>query len=149
MTKQQTLEQLHSVYSRFCAWTREEVPEYMGGKLQQDIIDALLAAARAIDQLPDEPTRESPQHISEHGDGWEGKAPWFKVGDRVLPLSALHKWYPVHTVTEITERGFRYSHERVQLGTRIGWSEGGETYAPSWYQLAAEDSPLNRTREHE
>jgi hypothetical protein len=69
--------------------------------------------------------------------GWRGKKPWFKVGDKVLPLSALHRWYPVHTITELTSRGFKYSHARFSLGTRIGWTEGGETFEPSQYELAA------------
>jgi hypothetical protein len=69
--------------------------------------------------------------------GWRGLSPWFKVGDRVLPLSALHRWYPIHTVTEITSRGFKYSHDRFSLGARIGWTEGGETFDPSAYEYAA------------
>lgn len=68
--------------------------------------------------------------------GWRGATPWFHVGDRVLPFNALHRWYPVHTVTKITDRGFEYTHDEISL--RPGqWSVGGETYEPSAYRLAA------------
>lgn len=72
--------------------------------------------------------------------GWRGQEPWFKVGERVLPLNALNRYYPVHTITEITERGFKYTHERYSLGTRIGWSEGGQTFEPSRYERAADQT---------
>jgi hypothetical protein len=31
-------------------------------------------------------------------------------------------------VTELTEKGFRYVRPRWHLGSRIGWTEGGEHY---------------------
>jgi hypothetical protein len=55
LTKQQTLDQLHTAYSKFCAWCRDEESEYMSSALENEIREAMLAAARAIDKLPDEP----------------------------------------------------------------------------------------------
>jgi hypothetical protein len=73
--------------------------------------------------------------------GWRGQKPWFEIGDHVLPTNALYRFYPVHTVTEITERGFKYTHERMNL-FYDKWSEGGETFEPTHYELAA--STVNR-----
>lgn len=53
-SKKQTLDQLHAAYSKFCAWTHDEETEYMGMALEREIIEAMLAAARAIDRLPDD-----------------------------------------------------------------------------------------------
>lgn len=90
------------------------------------------------------PAERRPEETSERSSyvstGWEGKAPWFKVGDKVLDNGYLWSARPVCTVTEITERGFKYSHARWNLvGSRIGWTEGGETFSPSMYVVAAEN----------
>jgi hypothetical protein len=49
-----------------------------------------------------------------------------KVGMRLR--SSLSDVYPDILVTELTERGFKYSHPPFLLGTRIGVTEGGEHY---------------------
>jgi hypothetical protein len=62
----------------------------------------------------------------------------FKVGDRVLPLNSLYRHYPVATVTEITERGFKYRHDApINLGARIGWYQEGEALDVDHWELAA------------
>lgn len=66
--------------------------------------------------------------------GWQGKEPWFKVGDQVVPTTPFCGQRPVCTITEITERGFKYTHESISAGPRYGWCEGGETYEPTGYQ---------------
>jgi hypothetical protein len=38
-------------------------------------------------------------------------------------------------ITEFTEGGFKYKHPRINLGSRIGWTEGGETFEPDGYEL--------------
>lgn len=69
--------------------------------------------------------------------GWRQQDPWFKVGDIVRPMIAGGCPFP-HTVTEITALGFKYKHERWSLGPRYGWTEGGETYEPTHYELCPE-----------
>lgn len=68
--------------------------------------------------------------------GWQGKEPWFKVGDKV---TSRHSLYPsVSTVTGITERGFKFTHPRININA-YQWSEGGETFEPGMYELASEN----------
>lgn len=48
----------------------------------------------------------------------------FQVGDRI---KETHKWYALATITEITERGFKYKFDEVQnIIPRLGiiWQEG-------------------------
>lgn len=62
----------------------------------------------------------------------------FKVGDRVRYKREIRGSWPEATVTEITERGFRYEYdEPFVLGTRIGSTIGGEAYESSfhWWEL--------------
>jgi hypothetical protein len=75
--------------------------------------------------------------------GWQGKEPWFKVGDKVRHIYATSAW-PISTVTEITEQGFKYSHEKFALDP-YQWTEGGETYEPSGYKLAGENGSQRST----
>lgn len=66
--------------------------------------------------------------------GWRGKDPWFNVGDLVKPIHI--GGCPLDcTIIEITDRGFKYVHERWSFGPRQGWTEGGETFEPSGYEL--------------
>jgi hypothetical protein len=107
MTKQETLDRLHSVYSRFCAWTREEVPEYMGGNLQQDIIDVLLAAARAIDKLPDETSTPVARYEPTQNEGggtahWASMEPalegeWVRYEEMQATIREFLTWLPGDT----------------------------------------------------
>lgn len=66
----------------------------------------------------------------------------FKVGDVVRVKRNLYSIQgplngPV-IITELTERGFKYKHEPVNLGSRIGITSGGETYVPDHYELVQE-----------
>jgi hypothetical protein len=66
----------------------------------------------------------------------------FKVGERILPTSALYKYYPRAIVTEITTRGFKYRYdEKIQLGPRFGWYQEGESFTDDGWDLAADQSP--------
>jgi hypothetical protein len=50
----------------------------------------------------------------------------FKVGDRVR---SKHSSWPEATVTEITERGFKYRYDKlVVISPRLGSTTGGEAY---------------------
>lgn len=49
-----------------------------------------------------------------------------KAGMRLR--STLPGFYPDITVTELTERGFRYEHEPFLLSPTLGVASGGEHY---------------------
>jgi hypothetical protein len=85
---------------------------------------------RVADETPAAPVWEIPS-------GWRGQPPWFRAGDKVKPVTQICGLHPVCTITEITERGFKYTHERISMGPRYGWIEGGETYEPSGYERAS------------
>jgi hypothetical protein len=61
----------------------------------------------------------------------------FKVGDR---LRSIHASYlPTATVTEITERGFRYVLDKpVLISPRIGTQTGGESYTDDQWKYEHE-----------
>ena len=54
---------------------------------------------------------------------------------------------PVITVTELTDRGFRYSHPAYHLGTRIGQTTGGEHYGHNGYSHYTQLEPAPPTKE--
>ena len=65
----------------------------------------------------------------------------FKIGDIVRIKKGLYSIQgPLDgpmMVTEITERGFKYRHPTaVNLGSRIGTTQEGETFVPDHYELA-------------
>lgn len=69
----------------------------------------------------------------------------FKVGDRIRPTQGFA---PNATVTEITERGFKYEYDHVwHMHPRLGLSStGGEDYSdvypefPRWELIDDDDS---------
>jgi hypothetical protein len=65
----------------------------------------------------------------------------FKIGDRVRPKQANGGYYVPATVTEITERGFKYVMDHaVCIHPFLGSYDRGECYEPSTYELIPEDS---------
>lgn len=92
-------------------------------------------ADTAEDSRP--PELQAKEKVWDVPSGWRGADPWFKVGDKVV--NPYSPYMPVHMVTEITERGFKYSHARFSLGPRYGWTEGGETFEPSHYRRAPDE----------
>jgi hypothetical protein len=79
--------------------------------------------------------------------GWQGKKPWFKVGDQVRPTTLFCGQRPLCTITEITERGFKYTHAPIVTGSPSFFGEyrGGETYVPSEYELSSEKASGDKT----
>lgn len=88
----------------------------------------------ALNRTADQP---AVQQVYPVPSGWRGQAPWFNVGDEVLPKPDMNGYSrPVHIITEITERGFKYKHERFPINP-YSWTEGGETFEPSSYERVA------------
>lgn len=69
----------------------------------------------------------------------------FKVGDVVrLRKDFSNTTSPLDgpmTITEVFEDGsFKYKYpERIVLGSRLGWTEGGTTIRPDIYELVTND----------
>ena len=64
-----------------------------------------------------------------------------KVGMKLR--STTNSTFPIITVTEITDKGFKYTHPRHYWTQFAGWSEGGECYGQdgySFYEL--DDTPV-------
>ncbi len=70
----------------------------------------------------------------------------FRVGDRIRPVQAHGGCYVPATVTELTERGFRYRHDHpICIHPFLGSYQEGECFAPETYELipAPDSSPTH------
>lgn len=104
------------------------VDEILTSKISRSILDAAIAA-------------DSPKEralVLSTPSGWQGKEPWFQPGDLVVPDYPLWGQRLLCTVTEITDRGFKYKHSPISTGAPFwGTCDGGETFEPSHYRLVS------------
>lgn len=123
------VEDLTSKHSPF-----NKTPEYL-----RDLASWIACAATRIDSLV--PKDLPDKHPSNDWEKLKGlPMSEIKIG---MKLKNTTSSLPVVTVTELTDKGFKYIHAPYSWGTRMGWSDSGECYGSDGYSYYEEHRTQN------